>query len=306
MAATASAQTSAINFDENGTGVYLIIDTRERDIQNAFGSITDCPTVAQRLYAGDFIIVVGNFPIAIIERKSLIDFAYSFKDGRYENREKLIAFRESYTGKSEFITRAFILIEGVLPSDPETMISGIKWKTIESAIFHMALRDDIGAIYSLNIADTAAKLFRMMQSVANLCKTPLRNVHDYIGNIDSKKIGAAHRVEQTVLFREALCSLPRIGTKSADKLLATKKTIREMLRDGLITIPNHAIFIAAGVRGISAKGAEAIVAATKDKYDLLADAPASVLAGIQISASRKLGLSVAERIHQLYNGNESH
>ncbi len=67
--------------------------------------------------------------IAIFERKTLSDFASSFKDGRYENKQKMINTRNITN------CRLFFIVEGNIPKNKIQKINGIPFQNIESSIF---------------------------------------------------------------------------------------------------------------------------------------------------------------------------
>lgn len=143
--------------------MLLVADTRERAvIQHGFGD--EYEVKVEQMTVGDYAVVHENKVLAIIERKTLSDFAASIKDGRMDNREKLKKLREETGCKVYFIIEGRHDRLGV-----ETVISGsIKWRHLESSIFHMQIRDDFHFIYTANIPDTAAVLIRLMTSFTTL------------------------------------------------------------------------------------------------------------------------------------------
>jgi hypothetical protein len=142
----------------------LIIDARERLVTRHEVEFATTPHEIKQITTADYVITApGGAILAIIERKSLEDFAASLKDGRHLNRAKLEQLRQE-TG-----CRIIYIIEGPRPSSPDTLCGRIPYKCIESSIFHMIVRDGIGMIYTADTLDTARTLCRLVQSMNSLC-----------------------------------------------------------------------------------------------------------------------------------------
>lgn len=143
--------------------MILIADTRERAvIEHGFGD--EYEVKVEQMTVGDYAIAHENRILAIIERKTLTDFAASITDGRMNNREKLKKLRDE-TGCA-----VYFIIEGRHGKiGPETVIANsIRWRQIESSIFHMQMRDGFHFIFTFSISDTAQTLFRFMKSLSTL------------------------------------------------------------------------------------------------------------------------------------------
>lgn len=113
---------------------------------------------------GDYALVCTktNKLLAIFERKSLTDFGASFKDGRYENVNKLIEMRERTN------CRIIFIIEGnAFPHATQTF-AHVPYSAIESNIFHMMMRDNIMPLGTLNPQHTIVKLVAFMKSMVEL------------------------------------------------------------------------------------------------------------------------------------------
>lgn len=148
--------------------IKLICDTRERNVVDRHS--TEFAAIAheiRQLTTADYAIerIDSNGAvqfISIIERKSLEDFAASIKDGRYDNKDKMIEFRRK-TG-----AKCIILIEGNHITDPNKLIGKTPYYYIESAIFHMTTRDDFVILWSQDTLNTAQILVRYVKSMATL------------------------------------------------------------------------------------------------------------------------------------------
>lgn len=142
------------------THTYLVSDTREHHvhafIENMFDEVGAAYTVAQ-INTGDYLIcrrLSGGQPeiLACIERKSLKDFAASFKDGRYENRLKMLDLRDK-TG-----CQLYFFVEGPAYPKPTWKVSRIPYGSILSAMTNMMLRDGIHVVQTENEMGTAQRL----------------------------------------------------------------------------------------------------------------------------------------------------
>lgn len=133
----------------------LLCDERERKVTQHF---KDFSYKILTMTIGDYAICYKDKYSTIIERKSLRDYAASIRDGRLENLNKLLEFREKTNA------RIIYLIEGLPPKDGKKLISRIPYSTIESSIFHTILRHNIVVMWSRDDADTANILERFVKS----------------------------------------------------------------------------------------------------------------------------------------------
>ncbi len=140
----------------------LIADDRERKVADA--GLNAC---FKRITVGDYVVLgpaENDYPvIAVIERKSLEDYAASITDGRHDNREKMMALRAT-TGCA-----VIYIVEGLAPKDHSTKYgSGIAYSSIESSMFHLMVRDNITVWRTNHVYDTAATLTRFLASMEKL------------------------------------------------------------------------------------------------------------------------------------------
>lgn len=143
--------------------MQLLADTRESHVlvhKEEFKTIN--LEVKQFDKKGDYILCKDGKIITIFERKTLPDFAASFKDGRSENKAHLLEIRRQ-TG-----CNIVYIIEGPAYPEPNKMFGNIAYKNIESSIFHLMYRDNITIIWSKDTLHTAKLLVRYYQSIANL------------------------------------------------------------------------------------------------------------------------------------------
>lgn len=136
----------------------LVADTRERAVFGSFEKGAE-PEIHQ-MTVGDYAILSPAGAImAIIERKSLADFAASFIDGRHGNKAKLVELRERTGCKIVYVIEGNE--EGAIP-----------WSNIESSMFHLMLREGICVLRTTGVDDTAATLTRFTASAGTLIGRP--------------------------------------------------------------------------------------------------------------------------------------
>jgi ERCC4-type nuclease len=146
------------------------VDNRERnvfDTLNVEMKLTQ-PQIdyeIKTLTVGDYAIIENRTEtlIAIFERKTLeSDFPASIRDGRYENKEKMILARQKTK------CRLYYLVEGPLDPPPDRYFSRIPYKAIESAMFHLEVRDGFHIMRTKDIKDTIQRLIRFIRSLETI------------------------------------------------------------------------------------------------------------------------------------------
>lgn len=142
----------------------LLVDSRESNVirhsaewKNITYEVINNQTTADYAIADD-----KNNLLAVIERKSLEDFAASLKDGRSDNIGKLLKMRAA-TG-----CRIVYIIEGPQSPNPSDLFANTPYYYIESHIFHLMIRDGICVINTASTLDTAKKLARFVTSCGTL------------------------------------------------------------------------------------------------------------------------------------------
>lgn len=136
---------------------YLIADARERAVTPFLTTLLSNRLVAgKQVNTGDYLICeTGNGGpriCACIERKSLTDFAASFKDGRHANVQKMRDLRDK-TG-----CQLYFIIEGPAFPSPSRRFGHIPYGNILSAITNLMVRDSVMIIQTENEAHTAKRL----------------------------------------------------------------------------------------------------------------------------------------------------
>jgi len=142
--------------------ITLYIDDREKHVTRHMNLLGGIKYKITRLTIGDYAICLGENIIASIERKSLEDLAASVKDGRYDNKSKLIDLRTK-TGCA-----VYFLIEGWIPHKASSLIGNTPWEYLESACDHMTIRDKFLFLFTRDTGDTASRLARFVSSMNTL------------------------------------------------------------------------------------------------------------------------------------------
>ena len=141
----------------------LVCDTRENAVTRHTDELSQITLARAQMTTGDYSV---NSPtgqiLVIIERKSLADYGASFKDGRHDNKNKLIDLR-AITG-----CRIMYIIEGPAFPDPRDTFSRIAYANIESSIFHLMIADGITILRTQDTLDTARTLVRFVRSMDTL------------------------------------------------------------------------------------------------------------------------------------------
>jgi ERCC4-type nuclease len=164
--------------------IILKVDNRERAIHDHIRTVfcekpMFCVNINQpefvQLDTADFIIMSQSEDmsqtkiLAIIERKTLEDYAASLKDGRIMNTEKLIRLRE------ESGCQIYYLIEGNINTGYDSIICGIEYYKILANI------RDAQILHGINILNTSNKLH-----TARELKFLLERYTSLYENIESK------------------------------------------------------------------------------------------------------------------------
>jgi ERCC4-type nuclease len=145
--------------------IYLIVDTRERFlhklIQDTFGA-NGVHFETMQINTGDYLICEqvgsGMEILACIERKTLKDYAASFKDGRYSNINKMLDLREKTN------CQLYYFVEGQVFLAPTTRIAGIPYKNIVNSTIHMMIRDNIHTVRTKDEQGTVDMLLDFIRS----------------------------------------------------------------------------------------------------------------------------------------------
>lgn len=143
----------------------LVCDTREKNVLRHEKEFENTSIEIKQITTGDYVVLTptGNI-LAVIERKSLEDYAASLKDGRCDNKQKLLMLRQQ-TG-----CRILYIIEGPAFPAPNDYFGNIAYKNIESSIFRLMMRDCITVLRTKDTLGTAQTLARFIASMDGLMR----------------------------------------------------------------------------------------------------------------------------------------
>ena len=234
------------------TRCQLIADARERHILRHPDELSQITFTTKQITIGDYAIVdpLGKI-MAIFERKSLEDAEASFKDGRWDNRSKMLKLREQ-TG-----CRIIFIIEGLRRDNytypEETCGRYLPYKHLESSLFHMMIRDNISVLWTKDTIDTAKTLARFTQSMDSLL---LRHELDLTDTTDDKKevdvgmdavptdpialLTQSVKASDKEIVREMWSCFRGISTVTADEFIAKYSLADIIVRKADLTKFTHA------------------------------------------------------------------
>jgi ERCC4-type nuclease len=201
----------------------LVIDNRERAVFEHFPSDDDTIVTAQ-MTVGDYAIISGDCIHEIFERKTLKDYADSIRDGRHENRKKMLSLRD------EAGCRVYYIIEG---DNPDNLIGGLPKTTIEASIFNLMSNHNIFVLYSRSQADTARLLLAKRTALANSLKAKKLTYPSSVAD-PIARLTAIPTMTYDCLKREFFESFKGIGAKLAEQLAKTYRVIDAIISPSLV------------------------------------------------------------------------
>ncbi len=138
---------------------WICADNRERAVLEWREQLDTVPLITKQMTVGDYTICKGDTILAVIERKTYNDYGASLKDGRHNNKDKMIKLREE-TGCA-----VIYLVEGRQNIKQTDLCNGIPFSTIEASMMRLAVRDKISVFRTVNELDTAQWLVRFCKSM---------------------------------------------------------------------------------------------------------------------------------------------
>jgi len=150
---------------------YLIADARERAVIPFIEEeIRDHAFVVKQVTTADYLVCIhrrgSSGPpevLAALERKTLADFAASFRDGRHRNTEKLLALR-SATG-----CWLCYIVEGPAFPDASVSFGGIPYTNILAAMTRLMVSDGIFVVQTENARGSARRLGDFLRTLDACC-----------------------------------------------------------------------------------------------------------------------------------------
>lgn len=232
----------------------LIVDTRERMVTPFIeAQVKDYPITTSQVTAGDYSIVFQGKIVAIIERKTLDDYAASIKDSRHENKEKMKAVRDQYG------CQVYYIVEGPLKPPPSAKYGGKGSKgipyypNIDNSIFRLRTHHDIFVIRSEGLADTALQIDRLLIALTDKMMTKVITggtitTTETASSISQTLSSQTRRTDDRVVI-EMWKGISGVSESVANALLnltsladlLTGKTTRAILKEKLKTGNNRSV-----------------------------------------------------------------
>ena len=219
--------------------IEIIVDDRERHIINHLKKITGYffRCVVQRLYVGDYIIVQNGRIIICIERKTWVDLAAGFRDGRKNNIHKMLKFQQDTQCKLAY------LIEGNPRPNLTKLYGRIPAKNLIAYLDHIMIQENIHVIYSLNNIDTANRLMILAQNISTIkwvnqlngpesakseSKSASESLTSSISAAQSTLYSTKKQINPVIIQEQLLMCLPSIGSMIAPILVESKISLYEL------------------------------------------------------------------------------
>lgn len=219
--------------------IHLVVDNREYKVFSHIDKVFNEGNLFQdrglityskeTIEIGDYRVDCGNEILCIIERKSLKDYASSVKDGRHDNKEKLMKLRD------ETDCDIYYVIEGPMNPNYETLFARMEYKNILASIRHLQIMNRFHIIRTQNKEHTARELRFICEIYSDLHRKGTF-VERLSGGGESKESFLAKcKPTQEELLRDQLMrtwiSLPGISGVTANELVK-RFTLKELI-DGI-------------------------------------------------------------------------
>ena len=282
--------------------------------------------LAEMLTVGDYVIEAGEW-VMIVERKTWSDLAASLKDGRLkENHPKMLEAQGAIGSGCQVV----YLIEGERPPD-DTRVDGILIDSLVSKLDHLSMTDHCQIEYTNGAIGTAKRLLTFGKHMCTMKKSPrAAPMGATVGGSEEERksvdVGAlvkkSHEISTTKARMNILCAVPKVGPKTAKKLLELKplatllggeplaetKGISKVIIENLVAAsnsPSATINMLVKINGISATTAEAI-AGTFVMSQLVGTEAAAIAAIVRPKTKKKMkvGKALAARIVKLLGPDE--
>lgn len=179
----------------------LYIDDREHGASDIIDGF-NVPYVVKRIEIGDYCIMdnTSNNVRAVFERKTIQDQAASLKDGRHDNKTKLLELR------AQISCDVYYIIENNKTYHDESIINGMTYKTVLNSIYSIIVRDKIHVLYTKNMGDTIHTLCELVKSYTKHFPCTASNT------VSMTKITDAIRDQK--IIRDMWCSINGINKQS--------------------------------------------------------------------------------------------
>lgn len=212
----------------SGSGVRVVIDTRERQLLQLFRDEAE----SSNLDVGDVCVFVGGELVLAIERKTLSDLAASIKDGRH--REQKLRLLSSLGSD-----RVLYVIEGRLSYVSGNATQGIPHGTLVTCVINSLVRDRLRVVQTKDIEDTAAFIKAVVTRIRRHGIPPLptsatsgtsgTTYREYASSLKTRK---KDNLNPQVGFIMQLRQVPGVSDKTAHAISAEYRSMRDLCARG--------------------------------------------------------------------------
>ena len=297
---------------------YLVADLREREViphleplLGAGGAGREPALVKHQIHTGDYLLCRSSpdggpdggrtsTVVACFERKSLKDFVQSFKDGRYENRKKMLELR-AQTG-----CQLYYIVEGAAFPNPNWVVcSGTKYQAILTAMTTLPLASGIHIIQTKDTQHTALRLRDFVRALERIPDPYLYPVEEgglaggelatSEGTLVPTAVTGVYEKDPDTLCMDLWARLTGISITTA-KILVCTCSVREFLTGHAVDI---AKFKLPTGRLLVKKGRDSL----KDLRDGRVDAGIKLLAGVNgltVPMARQILGAIPVQTHQVH------
>lgn len=208
----------------------FIIDNRESISDTLLQKLqpilqNNSKTSVLSLPVGDYLYTYNNEPVIVIERKTIVDYASSIKDGRHrEQKGRLLGTYPK--------SKIMYLIEGDLTQNNTSYkYNHVSKDTIISAIFNTILRDEIQVFHTSNTNETIEILcslfIKLQKKGLEFIEEKKETYNDNL--IDTAKITKGSNINQDVAFRMMLNCIPNVSNKISSRITKYHINMNELI-----------------------------------------------------------------------------
>lgn len=201
----------------------LLIDQRET-LKESFSSNDDTFQILQ-LEVGDYHIVRREditAPCLVIERKTVMDWIQSIKDGRY--KEQKLRLQNLYSRDSQIL----FLVEGRLPQE----------YVFYSTLLNTMFRDQFHVFHTSNANESVLFLKQILQKFEKGCtwlssSSPQMDDNNEYSNAIIKQMVPRKKenITKEQIYLAQLCCIPGISQGIARGIMALYPTMAALLRE---------------------------------------------------------------------------
>lgn len=188
----------------------ILVDTREKQLISEL-NVVKCDFTIQQLDVGD-VQIKNEYSCVVIERKTITDMLSSIKDGRYkEQKTRLMSCNN--------ICMYIVEHDTILCKD----------KRLSGAYINTMLRDRIPICFTNGVCETVSLITSIFLKMVD---KPNRFVQDTLqtyANYLQPKARKISNITPDVCFVNQLSQIPRISTKTAQKIAEHHPNMRDLI-----------------------------------------------------------------------------